>query len=61
LVFLAPESEQSSPPITARQTFFCNRGFPVGEDGDAFLILVYLIALVLEVENCSASWRNDKC
>jgi hypothetical protein len=52
LVFLASESEEGSPPIIARKTFLCDRGFPVGEDGDAFLVLVYLIALVLEVEDC---------
>ena len=61
LVFLASESEKGSPPIIARKAFFCDRSFAVGEDGDAFLVLVYLIALVLEVEDCPVGLGKSEC
>jgi hypothetical protein len=52
LVFLAAECEQSPGPIVTGEAFPRNRGFAVGQNGDAFLVLVQLVTLIFKVEDC---------
>jgi hypothetical protein len=54
LVFLAAEREERFVFLAAGEAGACDFGFAGGYDCDAFLVLAQFVALVFEVEYCSA-------
>lgn len=56
LVFLAAEGEQGAGPVVCAQVLLGNLLLAVGEDFYALLVLVELVALDFQVEDCSKRW-----
>lgn len=60
LVFFAAQGEQGARLVALGQHLAGNVGLLVGEDGDAALVLLELVALRLHVQNCPAEWPGGR-
>lgn len=60
LVFLPAEGEQRAGLVAFREHLFRDGGLLVGQDGDAALVLVELVALELKVEDGPGTMRVSR-
>ena len=57
LVLLAAQGEQGTLAVIPGKTFFRDRSFAVRKNGNPLLVLMELVALVLEIEDCPEDLR----